>query len=263
MVEAFYKAYRDFLEKYVCEGGTDSVLIEAYENLLAVMDSDIQAAGILDVHTRAFQEIMNIRRDSDHVQWIYIVRATEFLVQIMIVIDSFLLQLKEQVERDHLTGLYNRFALYRMLEDHVARSVLSSSPLVVAVVDIDNFKDVNDNFGHVAGDAVLKETGDIIRRSLRNNDQVFRYGGEEFVALLPGTDSERAVIALERIRKGVEDRDFLQNSSGSIKLTVSIGAVEFKGERKLTPEELIRKADEAMYRAKQDGKNRVITETVQ
>ncbi|MGB9663040.1 MAG: GGDEF domain-containing protein [Moorellaceae bacterium] len=257
--EAFYNTYRNYLERYVCEGGTEGVLLEAYQDLVEGLDDNhAQASSILDIHTRALREVMGIRRDSDSIQWIYIDRATEFLAQILVVIDTFLLQLRDRIERDPLTGLYNRLALYPTLNRLLTEAQDKGKPLVVAMLDLDNFKEINDRFGHHTGDEVLQATAGIIKRALRAADKVFRYGGEEFVIILPDTSLDKARVALERIRNQIQGQHLLPATEMTI--TVSIGAAEFSGEGHISVNDLVARADEAMYRAKKQGKNQVVCE---
>lgn len=255
--ESFYATYKNYLERYVCEGGAEGVLLDAYQDLVEDLDDNhVQAANILDIHTRALREVMGIRRDSDSIQWIYIDRATEFLAQILVVIDTFLLQLKDRIEHDHLTGLYNRLALYPILNRLLKEAQEKGKPLVVAMLDLDNFKVINDQFGHNAGDEVLRATARIIKKALRAADRVVRYGGEEFIVVLPDTSLDKAVVALERIRTQMENQRLLPGKE--VTITVSIGAAEYRGEGHIGVNELITRADEAMYRAKREGKNKVV-----
>ncbi|NPV27368.1 MAG: GGDEF domain-containing protein [Firmicutes bacterium] len=257
-LETYYTIYKNHLEEYVCAGGAEGVLLKAYEDLVeGLEDKELQAANILDIHTRAFREVMGIRRDVDAIQWVYIDRATEFLAQILVVLDSLLLQLKDQLERDLLTGLYNRLALYNILNRLLKAAQEKGKPLVVAMLDLDNFKDINDQFGHAVGDEVLRAAAGVIKKALRAMDKVVRYGGEEFVIILPETGLSKAQIALERIRTQIEGQRFLPTAD--LTVTVSIGAVEYSGTG-TTPSvnELIARADEAMYTAKKEGKNRVV-----
>jgi diguanylate cyclase (GGDEF)-like protein len=238
------------------EGANEAVLLEAYHDLPRCLDgSEVQAASILDVHTRALREVMGIKRDSDNVQWIYIDRATEFLAQILIVIDTFLLQLNERVERDPLTGLYNRLALYRLFPQMLEEAQEQGKSLVVAMLDVDDFKRINDQLGHQAGDEALRFVAGLIKRILRSDDVAFRLGGEEFVIVLPATDFAKARIPLERIRSQIAAEKKLPGVEG---FTVSIGVAGYVGRGSVDPDELIRQADEAMYRAKELGKNRVV-----
>jgi len=251
----FYSTYRSYLERYMYEGAAEGVLLEAYQDLPRCLDEgDAQAASILDVHTRALREVMGIKRDSDNVQWIYIARATEFLAQILIVIDTFLLQLKERVERDPLTGLCNRLALFRMLPQMLEKAQKQGKPLVVAMLDLDDFKRINDQYGHQVGDEALRSVAGLIKRILRNDDLAVRFGGEEFVIVLPATDFAKARIPLERIQAQIAAVRILPEVEG---LKVSIGVAGYAGRGSVDPDELIRQADEAMYRAKELGKNRV------
>ncbi|MDI3548779.1 MAG: two-component system, cell cycle response regulator, partial [Halanaerobiales bacterium] len=199
--------------------------------------------------------VLNIRQDNDMVQWIYIERATEFLAQILIATDALLLSLKERVERDVLTGLYNRLAVKRILSKLWSNAHVTNTPLAVAMLDLDNFKEVNDKYGHVVGDELLKKVSYIIKKSLREGDVAIRYGGEEFVIILPKTDSGGAKIPLERIRKRIEDETFTDTG---IKSTVSIGVSVYPDDCPLNMEELIKYADAALYEAKARGKNRII-----
>lgn len=256
MPGVFYSTYRSYLERYMYEGATEGVLLEAYQDLPRCLDeSDAQAASILDVHTRALCEVLGIKRDSDNVQWIYIARATEFLAQILIVIDTFFLQLKERVERDHLTGLYNRLALYRLLPQMLKETQEQGKPLVVAMLDLDDFKRINDQYGHQVGDEILRFAAGFIKRILRNDDLAVRFGGEEFVIVLPATDFANARIPLERIQAQIAAEKILPDVES---LTVSIGVAGYAGRGSVDPDELIRQADQAMYRAKELGKNRVV-----
>lgn len=257
--ETFYTAYKNYLERYVCEGGTEAVLLEAYRALAdSLGENQVQAANILDVHTRAFREVMGVRRDSDSIQWIYIERATEFLAQMLVVVDAFFLQLKDRLEHDGLTGLYSRFALYPVLGSLLKEARRKGKPLVVAMLDLDDFKAINDQFGHQAGDEVLRAAAGIIKKGVRTTDKVIRYGGEEFVIIFPDTDMNNAYTALERIRSQIEAHRFLPDAN--VRLTVSIGAIEFSGKGAPSANDLIARADEAMYRAKREGKNRVVCE---
>lgn len=255
-LKGFMMEYKNYLSEYILKGGQDEVLFEAYQRLIRLLDeSSAQAANILDIHNQVLKDVLNIKQDNDMVQWIYIERATEFLAQILIATDALLLSLKESVERDPLTGLYNRLAFDRILSKHWSNASMTKTPLTVAMLDIDNFKDINDRYGHVIGDELLKEVSIVIKTCLRDKDVVMRYGGEEFLILLPETESSEAKKPLERVRKRIEEGVFTE---AGIKITASIGAAVYPDDRPLSMEEIIEFADAAMYAAKAKGKNRLV-----
>ncbi len=166
--------------------------------------------------------------------------------------------LSEVVYVDWLTQVYNRSFLGLQLPLEVERATRNSEPLALLVVDLDDFKQINDRFGHDVGDRTLKEFGQMIRDTLRRVDMVFRFGGEEFVILLPRLDLESAYRAAERLREAIESHSFLVLPGGDrLELTASIGGAIFPRDA-LSEDGLFKAADEACYRAKGAGKNRVV-----
>lgn len=164
-------------------------------------------------------------------------------------------RLFKQATRDGLTNLYN-IRHFNLLLDAEFRNVSidKTKKLVIIMGDVDNFKHVNDTYGHQAGDIILKEFAKVMQSKCRQTDIVARYGGEEFIIMLSGAGHEKAMEIAERIRADIQDQKFkVKNITYST--TISIGVVEFSGEK--TKEELIGKADKALYRAKFEGKNRV------
>lgn len=156
---------------------------------------------------------------------------------------------------DALTGLYNRRHLDTMLEREFLRAKRYGSDLSVAIIDIDFFKKVNDTHGHICGDYILKEVSYLILENFRKTDIIFRYGGEEFVALLTETTLEKAKIPLERLRKSVEEYPF--NFKGTdIKITISGGATEIGDVENAS--EFLDNADKALYMAKENGRNQIV-----
>ena len=152
-------------------------------------------------------------------------------------------------QTDALTGIFNRRKSMVSIEEHIAFFKRYGDPFCVAILDIDRFKRVNDKFGHIAGDVVLKQFAQIVQAQLRKTDIFGRWGGEEFIILLPKSDTTQAHIVLEKIRKYVESFDF--EAIGHI--TVSAGFCMYKGEK--TASKIIAKADNALYIAKENGRN--------
>ncbi|HOW87467.1 MAG TPA: GGDEF domain-containing protein [Candidatus Omnitrophota bacterium] len=166
---------------------------------------------------------------------------------------------------DELTQVFLRHHFFERLEEELRRSMRFKLPLTVLMLDIDHFKRYNDDFGHLVGDATLKEVADLLKRNLRRVDLVGRYGGEEFVVAMPETRVANAVEVAERIRSNIARYDF-QLYNVKTRVTVSQGLIVFDGEAAAQLEnvnvknlavELIQKADQAMYRAKEEGRNRV------
>jgi len=166
-------------------------------------------------------------------------------------------KLRAQSVRDPLTGLYNRRYLDESLELEIARAVRSDSPIAAIMLDIDFFKSFNDTFGHEAGDLVLKQVADILARSMRKGDIAGRYGGEEFLLLMPGADLERAMARAEVMRKtiGTLDIGFAGQKLGRV--TASFGVAIFPIDGEL-PGALVQAADKALYAAKAAGRDRVL-----
>ncbi|MBO5434737.1 GGDEF domain-containing protein [bacterium] len=158
---------------------------------------------------------------------------------------------------DPLTGLYNRRHFDNMIEREFLRAQRYSNDLSIALIDVDFFKKVNDTYGHLCGDYVLKEVAYLTLRTFRKTDMVFRYGGEEILVILTETPLEKAIIPLERLRKSIENYPFSYDNN-NIRVTVSIG-VESLNENIGHFEELIDNADKALYYAKENGRNKVIT----
>ncbi len=158
---------------------------------------------------------------------------------------------------DSLTGVYNRRYLDAHLKSVVARAIASEKPVCVRLFDIDHFKGVNDTYGHDAGDDVLRDFSDRLRRGVRGIDLVARYGGEEFVLVMPETDAAFAASVAERLRRDVEVAPFKTRSGEALTVTVSIGLAEWQGSAD-TPEALVKRADQALYAAKRAGRNRVV-----
>jgi two-component system, cell cycle response regulator len=158
---------------------------------------------------------------------------------------------------DGLTGLHNRRFFEAVLPIESQRAVRAKTHMGVLVLDVDLFKSVNDEHGHQAGDAVLVELADRIKRTSRPTDVVARYGGEEFVILLPGADAEVLLEVAERLRRTVSETAFVLPDGAARSVTMSVGGACIP-EHATTPEELIKAADRAMYGAKDRGRNQVI-----
>ena len=163
-------------------------------------------------------------------------------------------KLRMQVYRDGLTGVQNRIAMDQALARELASAQRHQTELSLLVIDIDHFKNINDRFGHSSGDVALQTTANLIRSCLRNSDQIFRYGGEEFVILITHTEPVGAYILAERIRMVMAERDHLIGDI-RIPITVSIGFAAMVWND--SSESLFNKADKALYQAKNSGRNRV------
>jgi diguanylate cyclase (GGDEF)-like protein len=169
--------------------------------------------------------------------------------------NAFLFQKAEQLTiTDDLTKLYNSRYLNHYMSRELKRCKRHSIPLSVVFLDLDGFKDVNDKHGHLAGSTTLNEVGGILREAVRESDVLARYGGDEFVVVLPETPIAGALVIAERIRQSIEEHDFLASHGVVARISASFGIACFP-EHALTPEGLIQKADQAMYRVKERNKN--------
>jgi diguanylate cyclase (GGDEF)-like protein len=201
--------------------------------------------------TRTFNDMVDrLRRNRDELEQHHcqlreqneeLQRANEVLEQLSIT--------------DGLTKLHNHRYFQESLTREIKRVSRSADPLTILLADIDDFKGLNDRYGHAEGDAVLMRIARVLNESVRESDILARYGGEEFVVLATGTDLEGALFLAEKVRTAVAETDFvLQGSVEPLHVTISIGVAEFAGDRK----RFFHAADRALYRAKAAGKNCVV-----
>lgn len=211
------------------------------EDLIEGMD-----AGADDYITKPFdQNELQVR-----------LRAGTRLVDLQAQLLSAREALREQATRDSLTHLWNRSSIIEALTRELARSERELSPVGVVIVDLDHFKHINDNHGHPAGDAVLREAARRMQSSVRQYDSIGRYGGEEFLILLPRCGEAESYSQAERLRKQLAQTEICFNDT-SLRITASFGVTAAIPGQPWTAEGLIRKADEALYVAKNSGRNRV------
>lgn len=164
---------------------------------------------------------------------------------------SMIEELKEHSIRDGMTGLFNHRFFMDFLLRQVKLGKRSGRTFSLILIDVDNFKVINDKFGHLAGDMTLKNIASVLRECARSTDITCRYGGDEFAIILPDTTEEQTVQLAKRISRGVRNIHLFDRS-----LTISIGTAEYSGED--SPSDLIRRTDKALYQAKQMGKNRIV-----
>jgi len=181
----------------------------------------------------------------------------------MNVIQETLEHIRRMAVTDELTGLYNRRHFFDRMEQMVASAGRYNQCLGLIILDIDNFKLVNDTYGHLAGDQVLREIADCLRQESRKADILARYGGEELVLVLPETDLPGSVHTAEKIRQSLEAREIRLDDGRTLHITASFGVAEFSALSTLSPgtpintEKIVEAADVALYRAKNSGRNRV------
>ena len=166
--------------------------------------------------------------------------------------------LNQLASRDSLTQCWNRRMIDELLSSSMAEAARKASPLTMMVLDIDHFKSVNDRFGHSSGDKVIKHLVAILHNNLREYDQIGRYGGEEFIVLLPATDRNEAWGIAERIRSATQFNEAQIDDAQSIGVTVSIGIAQYDPERDKDRVQFFERADKALYDAKHSGRNRIL-----
>ncbi len=175
----------------------------------------------------------------DYIIWPFSQKELEIRIKVCLAKHSKKLLDADLINLDALTGLYNKNYLYSHYNDYITH------PMSLLMIDLDDFKNINDSYGHLAGDSLLKEAARIFKHSVRNSDILARFGGDEFILILQDTNLEGALVVGERIRKAIEKE-----------CTISIGVAALETTDLL--EELINKADKALYRAKKQGKNMVM-----
>jgi len=167
--------------------------------------------------------------------------------------------LQDQATRDSLTRLWNRAMILDILQRELSRSRRENKPVTIVMADIDHFKNINDTYGHLVGDHALVQTGQRLLGALRPYDTIGRYGGEEFLLVLPNCDAEIAHSLAERLRQCVDEEPFIADNI-EFPLTLSLGTATWDGHASAT--EFLRYADEALYQAKRTGRNRVAAANV-
>jgi two-component system, cell cycle response regulator len=158
---------------------------------------------------------------------------------------------------DRMTGLYVHHYFQERLTEEIKRSERTGTPLTLFMADIDHFKNVNDTYGHLQGDVIIRGTASIIHQNIRGFDIPSRYGGEEFAIILTETDVNAAFMIAERLRKKIEDT-YYKAENNDIHITISIGLAQYNRDMDKTGKDLIMRADKSLYQAKSLGRNRVI-----
>jgi len=159
---------------------------------------------------------------------------------------------------DPLTGLFNRRSILTQLRREHDRSIQQGLPMAVVMLDLDHFKQINDTWGHEAGDYVLIAAADALQKTVRQNDRVGRYGGEEFLLVLPGSDADGARRLAERCRQQIEALEVMLNDGQRLRVSASMGLYCNESDRLASIDTMLRRADKALYSAKAAGRNRVV-----
>jgi diguanylate cyclase len=228
--------------------------IEGYAGRLERADalSDLQnIVADLVSDTRSLQVDMMRHRD----EMVEARRQAEQAEERVRQLEQELEQVSEQVREDQLTGTLNRRGLDDTMQREIARSQRKHTPLCVAILDLDNFKKLNDTYGHQAGDDALVHLANVVKKTLRPTDTVARFGGEEFVIVFAETDARQAVEAMRRLQRELTKRFFLHDNERLL-ITFSAGVAALKPNE--SQEAVLARADKAMYQAKLQGKNRVV-----
>ena len=221
-------------------------------NALAILPYAPLLAPVTDAASRMF--------------WLYsyVFFASPFLLGITLAVDHALASWRQredvirQLSRtDVLTGVHNRRSIMELLDREVARTIRHGPPLAVVLLDLDFFKRINDTWGHPVGDRVLQETVRVLRATIRQSDALGRYGGEEFLLLLPDTHLDGAVRLVERCRANLAETPILTGNGDAVRISASFGLASNEQCIGLSAETLIKSADDALYRAKEGGRNRV------
>ena len=209
--------------------------------------------------------LTSIRNNLTQATFIFIAQLLTFIIAVFALILSIGYTTKRYlVEKrnalvDSLTQLYNKKAILFHLRQELLRSERYGHPTTVAILDLDYFKRYNDTNGHVAGDNLLKRIGRILHESVREYDEVGRFGGEEFIIVFPETHIKDAALVCERIRQTVASTRFLgQHNMPNKKITISVGLAEIKGKKRIKQNTILARADEFLYKAKQTGRNQVL-----
>ncbi|HXK57677.1 MAG TPA: GGDEF domain-containing protein, partial [Gammaproteobacteria bacterium] len=201
-------------------------------------------------HAKAYPIHTATRQHSGTAILIYDVTETVGLVK----------KLNRQANTDELTGIFNRRYLIQLGIQELQRARRDGTPLGIIMMDLDFFKHINDSYGHLAGDEVLHSTAKCFHSGLRDGDILGRYGGEEFVALLPGADLPAVIQIAERLRQQIENLT-IPFGEQKITVTASFGVHSFCGNQDTSLDELLSMADQALYQAKKSGRNRVVSLT--
>ncbi len=236
--------------------GTYQEKIESYAGKLSETEDILQINELLE----------NLMKDT-HTMQAEIVRSREVLLQQRDNVESAqekirslqeeLTQLSEAVRVDQLTGVLNRRGLDEAMVREISRAKRGGGKLSVALLDIDNFKRLNDTYGHHVGDSALQHLAKTIQETIRPTDVVSRFGGEEFVILLPDTDLNQAVITIQRLQRALTKQFFMGNNERLL-ITFSAGVALLRNDEEEAT--VLHRADQSMYLAKKTGKNRVMTE---
>lgn len=230
---------------------------------ISVLDGHQASASVI-----ALSECQIIMIDKDEI-WTLADNSHAFTINLLhFVVDrlrSFNTQVEEAIQIQHLmerkatvdalTGLYNR----RWFDEHfdmiLTRCAENNQPFSYVMIDIDHFKQVNDQYGHAVGDIVLNQTGSILKKHARERDAAVRYGGEELVLLLPDTSKKQTFDIAERLRQIIADTIFYYGKGKSLNITISLGCSTFTGSE--DKQQLMKLADDALYQAKNNGRNQV------
>ncbi|WP_404802304.1 sensor domain-containing diguanylate cyclase [Brenneria izbisi] len=178
-----------------------------------------------------------------------------FLFLLWLTIGGYQRRLEQMATTDKLTGIMNRQAFDYFFTRLLAKRISHQRPIAIVLIDIDNFKRINDRYGHGVGDKVLQHIAGLLQQTIRRNDQICRWGGEEFVVLLDDCNLDNALLRADALRKAIESAK-IQSEGDTIQVTISGGVAEYQPNETL--DTLINRADIALYQAKQQGRNRVV-----
>ena len=242
----------------ICEQGR---FLDILKGNLSFEDKEVierVESAYLEVLVRANKacaDIKNNRFINAYLHYTKILKTSFELVALLSV--ESVQRLSKEAKTDPLTGLLNRRYMHLILKDVIELSSITETPFAIALIDIDDFKKINDTYGHLVGDCVLKELAKLLKKAFRKGDYIFRYGGEEFLVVMPSTGLNEAVKILERFRRIVE-RHLFRCEGREIKITVSIGVCSDIPKNGKSILSYVRCADMKLYKAKRSGKNRVV-----